>query len=136
MSTCRGIRGATTVASNTRDDILLRTRELLERLVARNDVSVDDIGSIFFTMSDDLNAVYPALAARQLGWHDTALMCAREIPVPGEQVTRCIRVLMMVNTTRTAAQIRHVYLHDAVALRPTRADSVDPVGDDTHAPRG
>lgn len=122
---CRGIRGATSVAANEREQILSATRELLERMVARNEVVIDDIASIFFTLSDDLDAEYPALAARQLGWNDAALLCSREIPVPGQRVARCVRVLMQVNTTRTAAQMRHVYLRDAVALRPTRADVIE-----------
>ncbi len=121
---CRGIRGATTATGNTREAILQATGELLERLVERNDIVPDDIASVFFTVTDDLTAVYPALAARLLGWTDTALLCAREIPVEGETVGYCIRVLMHVNTQRSAAQIRHVYLHDAVALRPSRADVV------------
>ncbi|HLJ79878.1 MAG TPA: chorismate mutase [Ktedonobacterales bacterium] len=125
MMACRGIRGATTAAANTRDDILSATRELLERLVRRNEVQPDDIASIFFTVSDDLDAEYPALAARQLGWVESALLCAREIPVPEKRVERCIRVLLLANTERTAKEIRHVYLREAVALRPTRADVVD-----------
>lgn len=122
MMACRGIRGATTAAANTRDDILSATRELLERLMRRNEVQPDDIASIFFTVSDDLDAEYPALAARQLGWVESALLCAREIPVPEKRVERCIRVLLLANTERTAKEIRHVYLREAVALRPTRAD--------------
>lgn len=119
---CRGIRGATTAATNTREEILSATRDLLERIVARNEVEIDDIASVVFTVSDDLDAEYPALGARQLGWNDVALLCAREIPVVGQRVERCIRVLMMVNTVRTAAEIRHVYLREAVVLRPSRAD--------------
>lgn len=119
---CRGIRGATTAATNTREEILSATRDLLERIVARNEVEMDDIASVIFTVTDDLDAEYPALGARQLGWNDIALLCAREIPVAGQRVERCIRVLMMVNTPRTLAEIRHIYLREAIALRPTRAD--------------
>lgn len=125
MMACRGIRGATTTAANTREEILSATRELLERLVWRNEVQPDDIAAIFFTVSDDLDAEYPALAARQLGWVESALLCAREIPVPEKRVERCIRVLLLANTERSAAQVRHVYLREAVALRPTRADTED-----------
>lgn len=125
MTACRGIRGATTAATNTRDDILSATRELLERLVLRNGIQPEDIAAIFFTVSEDLDAEYPALAARQLGWTESALLCAREIPVSGQRVARCIRVLLLANTTRSAAEIRHVYLRDAVALRPNRADTED-----------
>jgi len=123
MMKCRGIRGATTATSNDREAILAATRELLERLVARNGVVVDDIAAVFFTVNDDLDAEYPALAARQMGWTETALLCAREIPVPLAKVRRCIRVLLLANTERGLAEIRHVYLGEAVALRPTRADS-------------
>lgn len=124
MSVCRGIRGATTAEANTREAILSATRELLERIITRNDIREEDVASAFFTVSDDLDAEYPALAARQLGWLDAALLCAREIPVRGQPVTRCIRVLLHVNTERSAKEIRHVYLRDAVALRPNRADTV------------
>lgn len=123
MMQCRGIRGATTVDSNEREAMLAATRELLERLVTRNGIATDDIAAIFFTVSDDLDAEYPALAARQLGWTDLALLCAREIPVPTTSVRHCIRVLLLANTPRSAAEIRHVYLREAAALRPTRADT-------------
>jgi chorismate mutase len=121
MLRCRGIRGATTVEENTREAILAATRELLALLVARNAVAPEEIASAFFTVTEDLDAEHPARAARQLGWDDVALLCAREIPVPGD-LPRCIRVLLHVNTARPANAIRHVYLRRAVALRPTRAD--------------
>ncbi len=122
---CRGIRGATTVAENSREAILAATRELLALIAERNEVAVEDIASAFFTVTEDLDAEHPALAARQLGWHDVALLCAREIPVPGS-LGRVIRVLLHVNTTKSLAEIRHVYLREAVALRPTRADQAIP----------
>lgn len=125
MSVCRGIRGATTATGNTQEEILSATRELLERIIVRNGVREEDVASVFFTVSEDLDAEYPALAARQLGWVDAALLCAREIPVRKQTVTRCIRVLMHVNTERAAKEIRHVYLRESVALRPTRADPLD-----------
>jgi chorismate mutase len=118
---CRGIRGATTATTNSREAILAATRELLSLIVERNEVPVEDIASAFFTVTEDLDAEHPALAARQLGWHDVALLCAREIPVPGS-LGHCIRVLLHVNTEKALGEIRHVYLHEAVALRPTRAD--------------
>jgi chorismate mutase len=120
---CRGIRGATTAAENSAEAILAATRELLALLVERNETSLDEIASAFFTVSDDLDAEYPALAARQLGWQDVALLCAREIPVPGG-LARCIRVLLHVNTDKSAQELRHVYLGAAIALRPSRADSL------------
>jgi chorismate mutase len=115
---CRGIRGATTVDYNDREEILAATTELLQLLIARNDLHPDNIASVIFTTTDDLDAEFPAVAARSLGWLETALMCAREIPVPGS-LRKCIRVLIHVNTTRSAAEIQHVYLKDAVNLRPT-----------------
>lgn len=122
---CRGIRGATTVAENSREAILAATRELLALIAERNEVAVEEIASAFFTVTEDLDAEHPALAARQLGWHDVALLCAREIPVPGS-LGRVIRVLLHVNTTKSLAEIRHVYLREAVALRPSRADQAIP----------
>jgi chorismate mutase len=121
---CRGIRGATTVAANTREAILAGTRELLTLIAERNAIETEEITSIFFTVTDDLNAEHPALAARQLGWTDVALLCAREIPVPGS-LGRCVRVLLHVNTTLAQTEIRHVYLHDAVVLRPGWAGGAD-----------
>lgn len=120
---CRGLRGATTAVSNTPEAILEATRELLRQLVARNGVAVEDVTSVFFTATEDLDAAHPALAARQLGpgWELVALLCAREIPVPGD-VRRCIRVLLHVNTVRTPAELRHVYLREAARLRPDRAE--------------
>lgn len=125
MSVCRGIRGATTATANTRESILGATRELLERMIVRNEIREEDVASAFFTVGGDLDAEYPALAARQLGWGDAALLCAQEIPVRTQTVARCIRVLLHVNTERSAKEIRHVYLRDAVVLRPTRADTPD-----------
>ncbi|HEU5344030.1 MAG TPA: chorismate mutase [Ktedonobacterales bacterium] len=122
MTMCRGVRGATTATANDREAMLEATRELLRRLEERNQITPDDIAAAFFTVSDDLDAEYPALAARQLGWTEAALMCAREIPVPTTTVARCIRVLLLVNTEKAASEMRHVYLRGAVALRPSRAD--------------
>lgn len=114
---CRGIRGATTVEENSREEILAATAELLQLMVKENAIEVEDIASVFFTVTADLDAEFPALAARQPGWLQVALMCAREIPVPGS-LGKCIRVLMHVNTTRSAAEIRHIYVRKAVTLRP------------------
>ncbi|HET8907166.1 MAG TPA: chorismate mutase [Ktedonobacterales bacterium] len=119
---CRGLRGATTAADNSTEAILAATRELLERLMARNALAIEDIASAFFTVTDDLDAAYPALAARALGWTEVALLCAREIPVPGS-VARCIRVLLHINTTKGQGDLRHVYLREAVGLRPGFADA-------------
>lgn len=118
MTVCRGIRGATTASGNDREAILSATRELLERLIERNQLAAEDIAAAFFTVTDDLDAEFPAVAARQLGWTEAALLCAREIPVPTTKVRHCIRVLALVNTNRSAAEIAHVYLRDAAILRP------------------
>ncbi len=115
---CRGIRGATTIERNDREEILAATTELLQLLVERNALQTDDITSAIFTMTEDLNAEFPALAARYMGWTEVALMCMREIPVPGS-LSSCIRVLLHVNTTRSLSEIQHVYIRGAVNLRPS-----------------
>src|SRR2546421_3679030 len=115
---CRGIRGATTVEHNDREEILAATTELLELLIRGNDLRAEDVASAIFTVTEDLDAEFPALAARSLGWTEVALMCAREIPVP-HSLRKCIRVLLHVNTMRSAAEIQHVYIHGAVNLRPS-----------------
>ena len=116
---CRGIRGATTIERNDREEILAATTELVELLMQRNDLRADDIASAIFTVTNDLDAEFPALAARMLpGWTEVALMCMREIPVPGS-LRMCIRVLLHVNTERSASEIDHVYIRGAVNLRPT-----------------
>jgi chorismate mutase len=115
---CRGIRGATTVERNEREDILTATTELLQLLIQHNDLRAEDIASAIFTVTEDLDAEFPTLAARQLGWTEVALLCTREIPVPNSLV-KCIRILLHVNTTRSAAEMQHVYIRGAVNLRPT-----------------
>jgi chorismate mutase len=117
---CRGVRGATTAEANTRDAILDATREMLEQIVAANDLRVEDIASAIFSTTPDLTAEFPAVAARQIGWLDTALMCTHEMAVPGS-LERCIRVLIHWNTTRQPGEIVHVYVRGAQRLRPERA---------------
>ena len=121
---CRGIRGATSVEQNEQEEILAATRELLQAIAQQNELQIDDIASITFTVTDDLDAVFPALAARQLGWTEVPLICMREIPVPGS-LGKCIRVLLHVNTTRGLSEMRHVYLREAVILRPSFALQAD-----------
>lgn len=116
---CRGVRGATTITANTREAILEATREMLILIIEANDISPEDIASAIFTTTADLTAEYPALAARQLGWHDVALMCGHEMAVP-HGLKMCIRVLIHWNTTRTPQEIQHIYLREAVNLRPDR----------------
>lgn len=112
----RGLRGATTVANNSKAEILTATKELLIEMVKANDLKTEAIASIILTLTADLNAVFPAEAARELGWNDTALLCAREIEVPGS-LPKCIRVLMHINSTQEQKDLRHVYLKEAVNLR-------------------
>ena len=115
----RGIRGATVAADNTREAILDATRELLLAMIAANDIDVEDVASAWFTTSPDLNAEYPALAARALGWFAAALLCAHEMAVP-HGLQRCVRILIHLNTDRPAHAIKHIYLGEAASLRPDR----------------
>ena len=117
MAKVRGLRGATTADSNTRDDILEATSELLERLVEANDVNTDDIAAVTFSTTKDLDAEFPAVAARvHMGWNNVAIMCGHEMDVPGGQ-ERCIRVLILVNTDKSPQDLEMVYLRDAANLR-------------------
>jgi chorismate mutase len=121
---CRGIRGATTVERNDREEILAATKELLLLLIEKNDLHMEDITSTIFSMTDDLDADFPALAARDLGWTEVALMCVREIPVPNS-LRKCIRILLHVNTKRSANEMHHVYIRGAVVLRPNFRVEID-----------
>ncbi|HLB08240.1 MAG TPA: chorismate mutase [Gemmatimonadaceae bacterium] len=118
--TTRAIRGATTVDSDSPDQIRHATRELLETIVARNGITSADVISAIFTVTHDLTSEFPAHAARELGWLEVPLLCTLEIPVPGS-LPKCIRVLLHVQTAASRAEIRHVYLHAARALRPDLA---------------
>lgn len=114
----RGIRGATTVSADEPDLILQGTRELLEAILDANEsMKPEDVGSALFTVTDDLVSTFPAQAAREMGWGLVPMICAREIPVPGS-LPRVIRVLVHWNTEVPQKEITHVYLRDAVKLRP------------------
>lgn len=113
---CRGIRGATTARANTKEAILEATRELLERLVEANRLDRDCIAAAIFTTTRDLNAEFPAVAARQMGWEHVALMCSHEMDVP-DALPSCIRALVLVNTDKQSHELVNVYLRDAVNLR-------------------
>ena len=114
----RGIRGATTVDSDSPELIMFATKELLLKIIEANPtLNPDYVASAFFTVTDDLNSIHPAQAARQLGWSYVPMLCAREIPVPGS-LPKCIRVLLHWNTDIEQKNIMHVYLHEAVILRP------------------
>ncbi|HEV8469657.1 MAG TPA: chorismate mutase [Candidatus Limnocylindria bacterium] len=123
----RGIRGATTVTKNEERVIYAATLELLETIVKLNGVRPEDVGYVWFTVTDDLNASFPADAARAgLGWANVPLICGREIPVPGA-LEKCIRVLVAWNTAKMQPEVRHAFLHGARVLRPAWA--VDLPGD-------
>jgi chorismate mutase len=113
------VRGATVARANTREEILAATRELLEALVAANGLQPPDIGAVYFTVTPDLDAAFPAAAARALGWGDVALLDAQAPAVPGD-LARCIRVLIFWNTGKIAGEVKHVYLGEAGKLRPDR----------------
>jgi chorismate mutase len=121
----RGVRGATTVEENSSGAILRATREMLALIIRINDIHAEDVCSVQFTTTPDLNAEFPALAARQLNWLNTALMCGHEMDVPNA-IKKCIRVLIHWNTPKTANEIVHVYIRGAEKLRPDKA-SLPPV---------
>ena len=116
MSKVRAIRGAITAPPNSTEEILAATTEMLEELTKLNSLELDDIISAFFTTTQDLNAVFPPVAARKMGWVDVALMCAHEMKVPGA-LEKCIRVMVHVITDKSSADIVNVYLREAVNLR-------------------
>ncbi|MGB2911309.1 MAG: chorismate mutase [Anaerolineales bacterium] len=114
----RGVRGATVAEKDDPEKILFATRKLLNAILTENpDMIIEDIASVLFTATDDLNSVYPAKAAREMGWNQVPLISASEIPVPGG-LAGCIRVLIHWNTDKTQSEIRHVYLGAAASLRP------------------
>jgi len=113
----RGIRGATTVDGDDAPSILSATRELLQAIVARNAIEPEDIASALFTVTPDLTAEFPAAAARSLGWTRVPLLNFTEIGVPG-RLGMCVRVLIHVNISRAQTEMVHVYLREAVTLRP------------------
>ncbi|MDP4508506.1 chorismate mutase [Nonomuraea sp. NBC_00507] len=112
----RAIRGAIQVDANDRDSIVEGTTELVSAIMERNELTTDDVISVLFTATPDLTAEFPALAARKLGFHDVPLICCTEIDVPGA-LPRVVRLMAHVETDRPRAEIQHVYLRGAVALR-------------------
>ena len=112
----RGIRGAITADSNIKEEIIEKTKELLIALKKENDFKIEDITSIFFSVTPDLNAVFPAQAARELGWNKVPLLDMQEIEVPGS-LPRCIRILVQINCQKSLQEIKHCYLRGAKILR-------------------
>ena len=121
MTKLRGLRGATTADTNTKSAIVSATSELLAELVSRNDLDLDDVAAAFFTTTRDLNAEFPAVAARLLGWTQIALMCGHEMAVPDAQ-PMCIRVMVLLNTDKRPDQLDNVYLRQAANLRARGVD--------------
>ena len=117
MTVCRGVRGAIPIASNTKSDILEAADKLLRELISKNNIMPNDIASAIFTTTPDINAEYPALAARELGWTNVALLCGHEMEV-SHGLKKCLRILIHWNTVKSPEQIVHVYIDEAQSLRP------------------
>ncbi|MEK6606178.1 MAG: chorismate mutase [Myxococcota bacterium] len=117
MLVCRGVRGAIVVPENTAEAILSQARRLLALMIRLNGLEPQDVASAIFTTTPDLDAEFPALAARQLGWQGVALLCGSEMRVP-ESMARVLRVLVHWNTTKRADETVHVYVGGAELLRP------------------
>jgi chorismate mutase len=113
----RGVRGATTVEANTREAILRGARQLLALMIRRNGIEAEDVASAIFSVTTDLDAEFPALAARQLGWFDVPLLCTNEIPVQ-DSLPMCVRILINWNTNKGQKEIAHIYIKEAIQLRP------------------
>jgi chorismate mutase len=115
--TCRGLRGATTIKENTREAILEATTELLNNLIDANNLDKNDVAATFFTTTSDVNAEFPAVAARQMGWANVPLINSHEMDVPGS-LPMCIRIMLLVNTNKKPEEMNHAYLREATNLRP------------------
>ena len=114
---CRGIRGATTVEHNIKEEILAATKELLQRMIDANEVKTEAVACAIFTTTPDINAEFPAVAAREeLGWSEVALLCGHEMNVPGS-LPRCLRILILFNTEKSADEIKHIYIKGARQLK-------------------
>lgn len=122
---CRGVRGATVATANTPEAIWAATRELLFAMIHYNGIQAADVASAYFTTTADLTAAYPATAARQLGWFDVPLLCGHEMNVPNS-LGNCVRILLHWNTRKEQPEIHHIYLHEAVTLRPDK-DTLPPI---------
>ena len=123
MTAIRGVRGATTVPENSREAIMDATEELLREMIAANDIASEDIAAVYFTLTGDLNAEFPAVAARErLGWNLVPLINSIEIDRPGA-MHKCVRVMLFLNTVKAQDEIRHIYLREAVVLRADIADA-------------
>lgn len=123
MNAVRGVRGATTVRENSRPEIMDATEELLNEMIAANDIASEDIAAVYFTLTSDLNAEFPAVAARErLNWNLVPLINSIEIDRPGS-MRKCVRVMLFLNTDKSQDEIRHIYLREAVVLRADITDA-------------
>lgn len=113
----RGIRGAISVTENTAREIIDKTKEMIQEMITQNEIQQDDIAGAFFTVTSDLNAEFPAKAARNLGWDQVPMICQTEIAVPGS-LAGIIRVLVLLNTEKSSREMKHIYLGKAKSLRP------------------
>ena len=116
MMVCRGLRGATRADGNTAEEIYAATRDMMQRLIEANGIEERDVAMAYFTVTPDLDAAFPAAAARQLGWNNTALMCATEIAVP-DSLPSCVRVLILINTDKEPDELHNIYLKGTDVLR-------------------
>jgi len=117
---CHSIRGAITVPVNGRESIIAAAKKLLGEMVQANEIGIEEIAAIFFTTTMDLNAEFPAAATRELGWpNHLALLCGHEMDVPGS-LPRCLRILILANTERTAEEVKHIYLGEAKKLKENK----------------
>jgi chorismate mutase len=117
MRSVRGIRGAIKISANSREAILNGAKELVAAMTSANDIELDEVAAAYFTVTTDLDAEFPALAARQLGWLEVPMLCAREIDVPGSMKS-VLRILVLVNTDKSQSEIVHQFLGEAAGLRP------------------
>ena len=133
----RALRGATTVDVDTPEQINERVGTLVNEMLARNDVDKDDLISVIFTATDDVTSMFPAAAARAVGLGDVPLLCARELEIEGS-MPRVVRMMAHVETDLPRADITHVYLHGAAALRRdlarVRAVPDEPADEPAHDP--
>ncbi|MBM3156937.1 MAG: chorismate mutase [Chloroflexi bacterium] len=120
---CRGIRGATTAEGNTKENILDACKELLQKMIDANGIKPENVACAIFTTTPDLDAEFPAAAARQLGWSHTALLCAQEMKVPNS-LKQCIRILILYNTEKSADEIVHVYIKGATQLKGAASQKI------------
>ena len=120
------IRGATTVINDNKEEILLNTKELLQEIIKINKIDIEDIISIFFTATNDITKEYPAVAAREIGILNASLMCMDELYIEGS-LPKCIRVMVNIETNKKQKDMKHIYLKEAIGLRPDLNNTIKEV---------